>query len=173
MLTFARVRAITVVTVLFIAAVVTAIMALSQDAEHSGAQDDCPEGFVEVDLTLPSSREVAINVYNGTNRGGLAREVGTNFANRNFEVLATGEHDGEIEGVAELRYGPQSVGAAQLVGTYFVNEATMVFDIDRTDPAIDVLLGDQFRQLATPTVVSQAIAAVGNPQPPPGTCAAG
>ncbi len=94
------------------------------------------------------------------------------FANRKFDVLERADNDSEVEGVAELHYGPRAVGAAQLVGAYFLNNATMVFDINREDDVVDVVLGDNFRQLATPTEVSQAIAAAGNPAPPEGTCPA-
>jgi hypothetical protein len=37
---------------------------------------------------------------------------------------------------------------------------------------VDVVIGNQFRQLATETEVRQSIAALGNPEPPPGTCRA-
>jgi hypothetical protein len=170
MLSFARVRAIALVAVLLIAAVVTVSMALSRQTADPVVLDRCPEGFVPVRLTLPEAGDVKLNVYNATNRVGLAGQVADNFANRDFQVLDRGDHDGEVDGVAELHYGPASVGAAQLVGAYFLNEATRIFDIDRDDDAVDVVLGSQFRQLATPTEVSQAIAAAGNPEPPAGTC---
>jgi hypothetical protein len=170
MLSFARVRAIALVTMLVIAAVVMVSMALSRQSEDPVVADQCPEDFVPVRLILPEASDVKLNVYNATTRIGLAGQVGDNFANRNFQVLERGDYDSEVEGVAELHYGPATVGAAQLVGAYFLNEATRVFDIDRDDDVVDVVLGSQFRQLATPTEVSQAIAAAGNPEPPAGTC---
>jgi hypothetical protein len=170
MLSFARVRAIIVVTMLVVAAVVTVSMALGRQPDDSLMTDRCPDGFVPVRLTLPEVSVVKLNVYNATTRVGLASQVGDNFANRNFQVLERDDYDSEVEAVAELHYGPATVGAAQLVGAYFLNEATRVFDIDREDDVVDVVLGSEFRQLATPTEVSQAIAAAGNPTPPPGTC---
>lgn len=170
MLSFARVRAIAVVTLLVVAAVVMVSMALSRQPDGSLVADRCPDDFVPVRLTLPEAGEVKLNVYNATTRVGLATQVADNFANRNFQVLERDDYDSEIEGVAELHYGPATVGAAQLVGAYFLNEATRVFDIDREDDVVDVVLGSEFRQLATPTEVSQAIAAAGNPEPPAGTC---
>jgi hypothetical protein len=172
MLSFARVRAMTVVALLVIAATVSVVMALGRDTGEALALRTCPPGFVLADLALPDESGVKINVLNGTNRTGLAGQVADNFANREFEVLERADYDSEIEGIAELRYGPQAVGAAQLVRAYFLNEATLVFDLDREDDVVDVVLGVQFRQLATPTEVKQAIAAAGNPAAPAGTCPA-
>jgi hypothetical protein len=170
MLSFARVRAIVLVSLLFVTAVITVSMALAREPEDIVVADRCPEDFVPVRLTLPEASEVKLNVYNATNRVGLAGQVADNFTNRNFQVLERDDHDSGVDAVAELHYGPAAVGAAQLVGAYFLNEATRVFDIDRADDEVDVVLGSQFRQLATPTEVSQAIAAAGNPLPPAGTC---
>lgn len=172
MLTFARVRAITVVAALFLAAVISASMALARDGDRAEVQENCPDGYVLANLSLPEAPDVKIGVYNGTNRTGLADQVGDNFANREFEVIDRGDNESEFDGVAQLHFGPQAVGAAQLVRAYFLNEAETVFDIDRQDDAVDVVLGTQFRQLATPTEVHQAIAQAGNPAPPPGTCPA-
>lgn len=171
MLTFARVRAITMVAALFVAAVVSVSMALSRDS-GAGAGEDCPEGFLLADLTLPAASEVKLNIFNATSRDGLADQVGDNFANREFQVLFRGDHGEELDGVAQLRFGPQAVGAAQLVRAYFLNQAETTFIPEREDDVVDVVLGAQFRQLATPTEVHQAIAQAGNPAPPPGTCPA-
>ena len=172
MLSFARVRAIALVTLLTAAAVVAVTMALGREIDESVVADQCPEGFVLVQLRLPEASQVKINVYNATTRVGLAGQVADNFANREFQVLDRDDFDNEVEGVAELHYGPAAVGAAQLVGAYFLHESTRVYDIDREDDVVDVVLGAEFQQLATPTEVSQAIAAAGNPVPPAGTCPA-
>ncbi len=174
MWTFGRVRALAIMALLLAVAVVTVSMALERDANRASAEGGCPEGFVPVRLTLPAEGEVTLNVYNATNRAGLANRIAENFANRGFQVLERGDYepedDEEIEGVAELRFGPQALGAARLVEAYFLNQATTVFDINREDDVVDVILGPEFQQLATPTEVSQSIAASGNPSPPPGTC---
>lgn len=172
MLSFARVRAIAVVALLIIGATVTVAIALGRGSDDTGFAEACPDDFVRANLALPEASNVRINVFNGTTRPGLANQIGENFANREFEVLERADHDSEQDGIAELRYGPQAVGAAQLVRAYFLNDASMVFDIGREDDVVDVVLGGEFQQLATPTEVSQAIAAAGNPAPPAGTCPA-
>lgn len=75
-----------------------------------------------------------------------------------------------VDGVAVLRYGPKMVGAAQVVNAYFLNAATLEFDIKRTDTTVDVVLGPSFRKLATQTEEKQALAAAGRATPPNGTC---
>lgn len=172
MLSFARVRAMVVVAALLIGAAIAVRMALSQDRDTLAEEERCPADFILVDLSLPQPSEVKVNVYNGTTRAGLANRIADNLANRNFHVLERDDYDGQVDGVAELHFGPEAVGAAQLVGAYFLNNATQVFDIDRPDDVVDVVLGSGFQQLATPTDVQLAIAAVGNPEPPAGTCAA-
>jgi hypothetical protein len=152
MLTFARVRATAIVSLLVAAAVVTVSMALDRDSSQARVIQSCPEGFVPVELSLPAVSSVKINVYNGTDPPGLAAQVGDNFANRDFQVLEFDDHDSEVDAVAELHYGPPR-WAPPTGRAYFLNEATTVFDIDRDDDVVDVVLGTQFRQLASPTEV--------------------
>jgi hypothetical protein len=174
MLTFARVRALAIVSVLVAGALVAVIMAVTRDSGGLTLAGDqgCPEGSIVVQLApLPEVSDVKLNVYNGTDQAGLASQVGENFANRGFQVVDTGDSENRVEEIAVLRYGPAAVAAAQVVDAYFLNDATEDFLIDRKDDVVDVLIGQDFRQLATETEVRQAIAAVGNPAPPPGTCA--
>nr|WP_246001540.1 hypothetical protein [Allorhizocola rhizosphaerae] len=73
--------------------------------------------------------------------------------------------------MAIIRYGPRTIGAAHLLNAYILNEATMDFDITRTTDTVDLVVGGRYRQLATPTQMRQAIAIIGRPKLPPGTCA--
>lgn len=179
MLTFARVRALAVVTLLAIGALVAIYLAVSRDTTGDTTTDGggCPDGSIIANLDLPDIRDVKINVYNGTSQTGLATQLAENFANRDFEVLDHGDDPlgSDVDGVAVLRFGPQAVGAADVVQAYFLNSADTDFDIEREDDAVDVVIGNQFRQLATETEVRQSIAArateLGDPVPPPGTCA--
>jgi hypothetical protein len=173
MLSFARVRAMAIMAVLLIIATVMVLRALDRDQELAAAPEQCPEGFVPADLSLPDASEIQLNVYNATDLTGLADQVGENFANRGFEVLERDDAaDSEVgeEDVAVLRYGPAAVGAAHVIQAYFLNTAVTQFQIDREGEAVDVVIGPGFRQLATQTEVYQSIAASGNPSLPAGTC---
>jgi hypothetical protein len=173
MLSFARVRALAIVGVLLVGALVAVYLATSRDTGSALAGNGgCPAGSVPADLTLPAVNTVKINVYNATDQAGLAAQIGENFANRDFQVLERGDEPQgrEVEGVAVLRYGPQAVGAAHVLQAYFLNAAEREFDIGRADEVVDVVIGNRFRQLATETEVRQSIASLGNPEAPPGTC---
>lgn len=175
MLSFARVRALAIVTVLIIIAVVVVLRALDRDEDLTTAPESCPEGFVPADLSLPDANQISLNVYNGTNQVGLAAQIGENFANRGFEVHEADDASSDevgAEDVAVLRYGPEAVGAAHVVQAYFLNTAVSQFQLDREGPIVDVVIGPQFRQLATETEVRQSIAGSGNPELPAGTCPA-
>jgi LytR cell envelope-related transcriptional attenuator len=173
MLTFARVRALTIVGVLVIGALITVYLAMTRDTTGSASPQSgrCAEGSVVANLALPDVRDVKINVYNGTDQAGLATQVAENFANRDFQVLDSADSETGVEDeVAVLRFGPQTVGAAHVLRAYFLNDVRPEFDIEREDDVVDVIIGSDFRQLATETEVRQSIAASGNPIAPPGTC---
>jgi LytR cell envelope-related transcriptional attenuator len=174
MLTFARVRALAIVAVLVAGTLIAVYLAISRDTTGSASPDAgrCPEGSVVANLALPDVQDIKLNVYNGTSQAGLASQVAENFENRDFQVLESADSETAVdEAVAVLRYGPQAVGAAQVVKAYFLGvDLGDEFDIDREDDVVDVIIGGDFRQLATETEVRQSIAQLGDPLPPPGTC---
>jgi len=176
-MTFARVRALIFVAVLFITAGVVVIMAIGRDTQTKPiSADPCPSGLVPAKIKMPGERgEVTINIFNGTAKVGLAQEVGGEFKNRGFNVKKTETVPGNklSPEIAEITYGPEAVGAAALVSAYFlVDEAKMNFDIKRKGTEVDVVIGTRFQQPATTTEVNQSIAALGNPELPEGTCEA-
>jgi len=175
-MTFARVRALIFVAVLFVTAGVVVIMAIGRDTQTRPiAGNDCPAGLVPAKIRMPDEGEVTVNVYNGTRKVGLAQEIRDKMRDRGFKVKKAGNPPGnkvyENE-IAEIKYGPQAVGAAYLVNAYFLGQAEMTFDLKRKDALVDVILGTEFQQLATFTEVNQSIAAIGSPDLPKGTCEA-
>lgn len=170
----ARIRAIAIISTLAIIGITLAVITLNRDTQSEApVVERCPAGFVPVDNKLPDSEsEVKINVYNATTTVDLARNVAADFTNRKFKVEKTGnEKKAQPDVVAQLRYGPKTLGAAQLLRAYFLNDTDDDFDIERDNDTIDVIIGGQFKQLATPTEMRQAVAALGRPALPPGTCA--
>jgi hypothetical protein len=173
-MTLARIRALVLVSALVICALVLVVLAIVKDRQ-SGASysSSCPAGAVLIQTKpLPDQNTIKLNVYNGTSRAGLATQVADDFRSRKFtvdKVKDTTKYKGTAP--AQLRYGPKEVAAAAtVVNAYFLGQADLQFDIKRTDSVIDVILGPQYRALGTPTDVNQALAALGNPSPPPGTC---
>jgi hypothetical protein len=176
-MTFARVRALIVVAVLFIAAGVVVIMAIGRDTQTSAAtKGACDGGLVPAKIKMPDKRsDVTLNVVNGTSKVGLADQVATEFKNRGFTInkTLTAPDDQRTDAIAIVRYGPEAIGKAWLVSAFFlVDEAKMQLDLKRKGAEVDVVVGAGFQQLATTTEVNQSIAAMGSPTLPQGTCQA-
>ncbi|HKT00383.1 MAG TPA: LytR C-terminal domain-containing protein [Rugosimonospora sp.] len=171
-MSIARVRALVLVSALVICAVVLVVLAIVRDKQGGASYgaSSCPAGTVPVQTKpLPVESKIKINVYNGTTRTGLANQAADDFRSRKFTVglVKDGSH---YTGIAVLRFGPKELAAASVVNAYFLGDAELRFDIKRTDDVVDVVLGAQYKALGTPTDVKQAIAQLGNPSPPPGTC---
>ncbi|WP_173083641.1 LytR C-terminal domain-containing protein [Phytohabitans rumicis] len=167
-------RALVVVGVLVAAALVFVVVALARDTQGGAVPvASCPEGWVRADLTLREEKDIKINVYNATDTPGLANSVADDFANRKFQVKKKG-NDPKKKGVADvavLRYGPKAVGSAHVIQAYFLAKAENEYDPNRTDDIVDVVIGDAFQQLATPTEKNQSLVDLGSPQLPKQSCA--
>jgi hypothetical protein len=175
-MTFARVRALVVVSALAVLAVAFVVYALVDDSQKGRTlAAQCPEGWPVVDLTLKKSEDIKINVFNATDAVGRAESVGSDFANRKFQVLKKGNSKTAVDEVALLRFGPKAVASAHVIRAYFLDEAKTEYDPARTDDVVDVVIGDEFKQLATTTEVNQSLvelASLGEPKLPPQSCPA-
>jgi uncharacterized membrane protein (DUF485 family) len=106
---------------------------------------------------------VTINVYNATNRNGLAASVAKLLRTQGFKIAAVANDplDTRIDGVGEVRHGQSgaaaaTLAAARLSGVKVVKDA-------RTDNTIDFVLGDQFTALRAPPKVTPSNAAKPKP----------
>jgi len=172
-MSFARVRALIVVGVLAAAAVVFVVVALVRDTQGDAVASGCADGSVMANVTLPEDPdEVTVRVYNGTNSAGLADSVTSEFKNRGFRTQKPAVNKKKVDDVAVMRYGPEAVGSAWLLRAYFLNQAKPQYDPKRKGGTVDVVLGSRFAQLATTTEVNQSLISLGEPELPPGACAA-
>lgn len=172
-MTFARVRALIVVGVLALLGLGFVGFALAKDSQ-SGAvtTQTCPEGWPRVDLALKPAESIKINVFNATDKAGLADQVADDFTNRKFKVVKKGNDKKGLDKVAALRFGPKAYSSAHLLRAYFLDEAVVEYDPAREDDVVDVVIGDDFKQLATTTEVNQSLVEVGAPALPPQSCPA-
>jgi hypothetical protein len=170
-MSFTRVRALVVVGLLAVLALVFVVVALVRDTQSdAGLAGGCPEGWPLADVTLREPKDVKINVFNGTDRIGLAKSIADDFRNRKFQVQKTGDEKKQIDDIAVLRYGPKGVGSAHLLRAYFLDNAEYEYDEKRTDDVVDVVLGGGFQQLATTTEVNQSLGDLGAPVAPERSC---
>ena len=132
----------------------------SSSASASG-ETTAPEPCVTVTVTpgagLPSAAQVTTNVYNATDRTGLAAATAEELGVRGFII---GKIDNDplsktITGVAEIRHGPSGESAAQLMAFYL--PGAVLVDDGRADATIDTALGAAFTQVAPQSEVESAI----------------
>ena len=90
-----------------------------------------------------------VNVYNASDRNGLAGSVAKSLAGRGFVIakVANDPSDRKAPPVAEVRHGPGGVGQAKLVATAMPKGTTLVND-KRKDATVDVAVGAKFTRLA-------------------------
>jgi hypothetical protein len=96
------------------------------------------------------ANKVAVNVYNSTDRRGLAGSVATELKKRKFAVkkVANDPLKRKVPGVAEIRHGKAGAAAARTLAAQLPG-AELVLD-RRKDGGVDLALGEKFSKLATP-----------------------
>jgi hypothetical protein len=119
--------------------------------------------------TPPAPADIRVNVYNSTDRNGLASSTAGAMRERGFAILdiANDPLGREITGTAEVRAGVENQGAAsvvlaQVAGAVFVPD-------DRTDDTVDLVVGVAFEALAPPGATPVPLpdpTADANPLPP-------
>src|SRR3954467_1921217 len=170
-MTLTRFRALTVIGVLFVVSLVLATMAILKDRQAYGAEPGaCRPGEVPVNLTLPATAaDVRVSVLNATGRDGVAGAVATGLRNRHFQVVGTGGAD-HAEGGVVIRFGPKALGKAWWLRAYYLDRADVRFDPKRSDDTGVVVGGAEGAELGREYDARHALADMGNPTPPPGTC---
>lgn len=127
--------------------------------ESIGASvEPCPTTTPLIGDGLPVKDAVVLNVYNATPKQGLAAQAALDFKREGFRILsiANDPRKANIEGVGEIRFGPNGRKAAKLV-EYYLAGAKMV-ELKRDDTVIDVALGPAYTQLADGDAVASFLA---------------
>ena len=99
---------------------------------------------------------VTLNVYNATNRDGLAKSAAKSLLTQGFKIgHVTNDPLGKpIAGVGEVRHGKLGAANAALVAKRLPG-AKIVLD-KRTDNSVDLVLGKRFSSLRAPARVVPA-----------------
>lgn len=119
----------------------------------------CPEPKV----SDPESTEV--NVYNGTDRHGLAAAVSTELQRRKFRVvtIANQEQTAPLKVVAVVRYGPAGKVQAHTVALQFPAKVKLMPD-EREDESVDVVLGEKYKGMVSRKDGARAIVPAAAPE---------
>ena len=120
--------------------------------------EPCETTLVAPAEVLPRPDSVVVNVFNSTNRGGLAGTTAQELSLRGFRINKV-ENDPlgvSLRGVGEIRYGVNGADNARLL-QFFFPEAVLVED-DRSGPRVDISLGRGFEALEDEGVVTASLA---------------
>jgi hypothetical protein len=130
----------------------------SEPAPVAASPTPCVTTTVQPGLALPKPATVTVNVFNATDRAGLARTTATELGKRGFGIgsIANDPLGATIAGVGEVRHGPDGLAGAQLV-TYYVPGAVLVADT-RTGTTVDLVVGETFVRIAPQKTVDAALA---------------
>lgn len=134
----------------------------------TGSATDTPSPCVTITVTpgagLPNPSQVTTNIYNSTDRAGLAASSAEELQTRGF-IIGTIDNDPlarAVSATAEIRHGPSGLASAQLM-TFYIPGSVLVDDA-RTDATIDTVLGQAFTAIAPQSEVDAALLA---PSPSP------
>jgi predicted amino acid-binding ACT domain protein len=119
----------------------------------------CPEQKVS------DPESTRINVYNGTDRHGLAAAVSSELQRRKFQVLEIDnkKQDAPLDLVAVIRFGRSGVVEAHTVSLQFPPTVELMQD-GREDDSIDVILGDKYTGMIGRKEGARAIVPAAEPE---------
>jgi len=140
----------------------TAAVVQGEDGEPApvvtGEPQPCETTLVSPAEVLPRPSAVVLNVFNSTQRGGLAGTTAQTLSQRGFRINKV-ENDPlgvSLRGVGEIRYGPNGADNARLLQFYFP-DAVMVDD-GRSGPRVDISLGRGFEDVEDDARVAASLA---------------
>jgi hypothetical protein len=106
--------------------------------------------------TAKTPSQVTVNVYNATDRSGLAAKTASEVRKRGFKVSTVSNDplQKDVTVAAEVRYGATGTSSAKLV-MGLVKGAKAIKD-SRTDSSVDLVLGAKFKALTAPPKAAAA-----------------
>jgi len=139
---------------------------LQDDDEAAAPRVSCPPTVAPP--TFVPAGQVRVNVYNATQRRGLAATVATELKRRGFRVgkVSNDPLKRTVTGLAEVRSGRVESGGARTVAAH-VGTVVLVPD-KRQDPSVDLVLGATFKRLLQPARAAAALTP--SPAPRPAGC---
>ena len=167
-----RVAAVTVTMLLLVTLAVLAWQSTRGDDDpdvSARPEPTCPTPSTPPPALAPA--KVRVNVYNATDRRGLAAKVAGQLERRGFDVRKV-DNDPlgrTVTGAAEVRHGDRGAAAARTVAAQValggeVGQVVAVPD-GRAGASVDLVVGTGFTALATPAEAANAL----SPSPSPAT----
>ncbi len=134
----------------------------SETAEGATTPLPCETTLVTPAAELPSPERVTVNVFNSTNKVGLAAETARALSERGFKInkVSNDPTGTTIRGIGEIRHGPNGEKQAELLTFYFPG-ATLIDD-GRKGKRVDISIGRGYKEMPG---VGQVAAALAEPTP--------
>ncbi len=138
-------------------------LGLGADEDVATPRTSCPP--TQPPPTVVAPAKVKVNVYNATERRGLASAVATQLKKRGFKVgkVSNDPLRRSVTGLAEVRSSTAGADAARTVAAQ-VGQVVLVPD-QRKDASVDLVLGATFKKLVPPKVAAAAVTPTPSPRP--------
>ncbi|MFE2188260.1 LytR C-terminal domain-containing protein [Streptomyces sp. NPDC059455] len=119
---------------------------------------------------LPKPAQITVNVYNATTRSGLAKDTAKELEKRGFKIGKVGnaptQYDKKVKATGILLGAPGAGdGAFNVLGTQLAGAQTKNDARDGKD--IDLIIGNDFKDLVEQKDAAKALAALAKPSPAP------
>ncbi|MEV8088730.1 LytR C-terminal domain-containing protein [Streptomyces nigra] len=120
---------------------------------------------------LPKPDAITVNVLNATTRGGLAKKTADELKKRGFKIGDVGnaskEYDKKVKGTGLLLGPASSLNTSLPVLATQLTAAERRTDAARKGAAVDLIIGDAFKELTKKADAGKALAALAEPEPTP------
>ncbi|KPI27080.1 hypothetical protein OV320_6749 [Actinobacteria bacterium OV320] len=117
----------------------------------------------------PKPAQITVNVFNATTRSGLAKTTADELKKRGFKIgevgNATKQYDKKVTGTGILLGPAASLNTSLPVLATQLTTAERRTDAARAGTALDLIIGNQFKALTSPTASVKALSALAAPQP--------
>ncbi|WP_405965853.1 LytR C-terminal domain-containing protein [Streptomyces sp. NBC_00723] len=117
----------------------------------------------------PKPAQITVNVFNATTRSGLAKTTADELKKRGFKIgevgNATKQYDKKVTGTGILLGPAASLNTSLPVLATQLTTAERRTDAARAGTALDLIIGNQFKTLTSPTASVKALSALAAPQP--------
>ena len=136
-------------------------------ASGAAATAAVPAAAFAVLTTTPKPATITVNVYNATDRAGLASSTAALLKQRGFTIGKIGNAPAALQhkvlGTAEVAGNSAAAQLMTVLGTE-VTGAVPVTDL-RKDTTVDLILGNGFTALSTPAKAAQNLVLAARPLP--------
>ncbi|MFJ3494860.1 LytR C-terminal domain-containing protein [Streptomyces sp. NPDC086091] len=141
----------------------------SAAGSRTGCTTKAGPGASAAPVVLPKPAQVTVNVFNATTRSGLAKTTADELKKRGFRIGEVGNadkvYDKKVTGTGVLLGPAASLNTSLPVLATQLATAERRTDAARKGAAVDLIIGNGFKTLATAPEATKALTALTAPKP--------